>query len=491
VYKRQEKNAAEICTTRSLRTPYRWELSVTSVREIINRLTAPLGQATAKREVELALDDLAMSVEETRPYALRRLRNRLEINLSGLLGPSVAQEIVDNSLPYQTQTDAAKTEDIQFIENRVEEYQDRLTGLAAELDGLRRFHRQTLEDLPIAVCSFGSDLEIISWNREMELLTNTSADLVLGSSLARLGQPWRGLIEGFIAQNDRQEQQSNIVIRGQRRWLSLHKAAISRSTQSPGVKHFKPASDVALVIEDYTQVKLLEEKFTHSERLASVGRLAAGVAHEIGNPITGIDCLAQELKAEAKSDDVKAVAGQILGQTKRVSSILNSLMSFSHRGGQRHQEASEVPLSLCINEAIKLIQLNPDAKELTIQCNCDEQLKVMGDEQKLQQVFINILSNAVYASPRDGAIDIEVLAQDEVISVSITDYGSGIDAALLPSLFEPFVTSKDPGEGTGLGLAVVHSIIEDHYGNIRITSPLENKQTGTRVTIELPRCYPY
>lgn len=479
-----ERRAAEACSIGSLRKPYRWELSVGSVKEIINRLTIPLGHATAKREVELALNDLAMSPEESRPYALRRLRDQLETNLSGLLGPAVAQEIVDNSLPYKTQSEKSTTEDIHFIESRIEEYKDKLTGLAAELDGLRRFHRQTLHDLPIGVCSLGIDNEVVSWNHAMEMLTNITASQVLGSSLSNLSQPWRNLLEGFIAESESQFQQRQIDIRGEPRWLSLHKAAIRQESDQ------QAGAGLAIVIEDFTDVKLLEAKLTHSERLASVGRLAAGVAHEIGNPITGIDCLAQELKAEGTNEEQKEVAGQILSLTDRVTRIVQSLVSFSHSGNHTQHENSEVKLADSIIEAINLIKLSPEAKDLEIALEGDQNLWVVGDAQRLQQVFINLLSNARDASPPNGKITINLRAIAQSVTVEVTDQGTGIPKDIQEKIFEPFVTTKDPGKGTGLGLALVYSIIEDHYGNISIMSPLDDRTPGTRVTITLPRCYP-
>ncbi|RDT21017.1 PAS domain-containing protein, partial [Klebsiella pneumoniae] len=114
-------------------------------------------------------------------YALRRLRDRIEANLSGLMGPSVAQDIVETFLPYKTSEESYVTEDIHFIESRLEDYHSRLTGLAAELDTLRRYHRQTLQDLPMGVCSLAKDQEVLMWNRAIEELTGVGAQKVVGS----------------------------------------------------------------------------------------------------------------------------------------------------------------------------------------------------------------------------------------------------------------------------------------------------------------------
>ena len=133
--------------------------------------------------MEQALRDLHLPFDERRPYALRRLRDRIEANLSGLMGPSVAQDMVETFLPYKSGSESYVTEDIHFIESRLEDYHSRLTGLAAELDALRRYHRQTLQELPMGVCSLAKDQEILMWNRAMEELTEIPAQRVVGSRL--------------------------------------------------------------------------------------------------------------------------------------------------------------------------------------------------------------------------------------------------------------------------------------------------------------------
>jgi Na+/proline symporter/signal transduction histidine kinase len=504
-----EETAAATCTVNNLRRPYRWELSASNVPEFIKQLSAPLGATTAKREVELALNDLAMNIEEMRPYPLRRLRDQLETNLSALLGPSVAQEIIDQYLPYKTYREQTSADDIHFMENRLESYHDKLTGLAAELDNLRRFHRQILHDLPIGVCSLGIGHEVLGWNRAMEQLTGISSSHVIGSTLEHIDHPWRQLLTTFINGETQHHPQREISINGNSRWISLHKAAVDHDidinnsnrlpskitplTVSASFKAKKSAG-LVIVVEDVTEIQQLEAKLTHNERLASIGRLAAGVAHEIGNPITGIDCLAQEMRAESNDAQVADMAAQILGQTKRVSRIVQSLMSFSRAGHHSQQVYEPVDITTCVQEAIDLVLLSPNAKELHFENRCIHSLHALGDAQRLIQVFTNLLSNARDASKLGDTITVTDSFNDQTLSVHVIDHGCGIPKETQETIFEPFVTTKDPGKGTGLGLALVYSMIKDHHGYITITSPLdEQKPTsnrGTKVTITLPRCYP-
>lgn len=477
----EEQSAADACTVDNVRRPQRRELLANSPQEFAAQLSKPLGAITAQREVEQALQDLQLPFDERRPYALRRLRDRLEANLSGLMGPSVAQDMIETFLPYKSGSESYVSEDIHFIESRLEDYQSRLTGLAAELDSLRRYHRQTLQELPMGVCSLAKDQEILMWNRALEQLTGISAQRVVGSRLGSLEAPWRNLLEEFSRQSEPHRHKQRLSVDGQARWLNLHKAAIEEPL-APG------NSGLVILVEDVTETRLLEDRLAHSERLASIGRLAAGVAHEIGNPITGIACLAQNLREEREGDaEINEISSQVIEQTRRVSRIVQSLMNFAHAGG-RQQSSEPVCLAAVTEEAIALLSLNRHAVDVEFRNQCDPQHWVDGDSQRLAQVIINLLSNARDASPAGGLIRINSQASEHSVEWLVEDQGSGIPKAIRQQVFEPFFTTKDPGKGTGLGLALVYSIVEEHYGQISIDSPVDpHSGRGTRLRISLPR----
>ena len=477
----EEQSAAEACSVDNVSRPQRMQLMASSPQEFAQQLAKPLGNKTAQYEVEQALRDLKLPFDERRPYALRRLRDRLEANLSGLMGPSVAQDIIETFLPFKMGRDGYMTEDIHFIENRLEDYHSRLTGLAAELDALRRYHRQTLQDLPMGVCSLGQDSEILMWNRAMQALTGIEADSVIGSRLGSLPEPWRELLERFVEDQSAHLHKQKLSINGHTQWLSLHKAAIDE----PG---YVGSSGLVLLIEDQTETQMLEEELMHSERLASIGRLAAGVAHEIGNPITGIACLAQNLRDESEQPEAREASEQILDQTRRVSRIVQSLVNFAHVGSRHHNPNEPVDLAACTNEAIHLLSLNRKGPEVKYVNLCRPEHLVAGDAQRLVQVLINLLGNARDASQNGDSISIASQENEHQVLLQVEDQGSGIDKAIMDRLFEPFFTTKEPGTGTGLGLALVYSIIEEHYGQITIDSPVDQtNQRGTRFTITLPR----
>lgn len=477
-----EQQAAEACALNTSQRSYRLALVATSIDDFQQALATPLGPITARKELILALDDLSLQPTEARPFALRRLRDRLESNLSGLLGPSIASELINTHLPYRHKQPAGP-EDTQLIEARIEQYRDQLSGLAAELDSLRRFHRQTLLELPMGVISLSDEGEIIGWNRAMEQLTHVSALDIIGAHLEALPAPWNTPLQTFADQADNHEPRCELTYHQQRRWLSLSKSRIKGSSAN------EPSNGLVIVVEDITSHHLLQQSLAHHERLASIGRLAAGVAHEIGNPVTAIACLAQNLEYAADDLDEQEIIQnmqQITNQTQRISRIVESLVTFSHSGQQQHTaEPLAVNIYRSCDEAISLLQLDANYQQHQFNNLVDESHEVAGDAQRLLQVFINLLNNAADASESTSPITLRSYAEGQDIIIEVEDQGSGIDPAVRDHLFDPFVTSKAPGRGTGLGLALIYSIMEEHNGSITVVSPVSNGR-GSCFRLRLP-----
>ncbi|MBB5320793.1 ATP-binding protein [Marinobacter oulmenensis] len=480
----EETRAAQACSLGALSRPRRRELLAGSSNEFIQQLAAPLGVSVARREIERALNQLKLPAVEFRPYQLRRLRDQVEVNLSGLMGPSVARDIVKRHLGFKPLTRGTTGQDIRYVERALGDYQSQLTGLAGELDNLRRHYRQTLQNLPIPACSVGEDGEILMWNHAMETLTDIPADEVVGAKLLALPGHWQTLLDDFNRGDDLHRYKHRLDLQGRPHWLNLHKAALS------GPDH--PEGGSIILVEDQTETRLLEDELIHSERLASVGRLAAGVAHEIGNPVTGISSLAQNLKLETDDQDILETADQIQQQTRRVSAILQSLMNFARTGNHAQANRYElVSLRRCVQESINLLSLSDKGMGIEYHNDCPEDLAILGDEQRLVQVFVNLLANARDASPEGGIIRISGNRDGYSAIIEVIDEGSGIPADQLDHVFEPFYTTKGPNSGTGLGLSLVYSIIEEHYGNVQVESPA-NRETGrgTCVRLRLPAYEP-
>ena len=478
----EEMDAAEICVVSVVSRRQRIPLQAKNAREFIAALAKPIGQVMAEREVRRALNELKFNISEYRPYALRRLRDTLEANLSGIMGPSVAQAMVSRYLPYE-RVDFAPNEDIHFLEQNLDNYHHQMTGMAAELDRLRRHHRDTLYRLPIGVCSLTSDGEIILWNEVMASLTDISEDQAIGANISSLPGRWYDLIDSFIKGPEEKITiaQDDPFNERKKHWFSMHRRRFGESPNNLN-------EGIIILLEDESEHKLLEAELVHSERLASIGQLAAGVAHEIGNPITGIDCLAQDLKYADSADEVNEIAEQIRHQADRVTKIVRSLVNFSHADGSQIDHKAHA-LALIIQEAIDLLALSRDDKQVIFVNEVDPKLKVLCEPQRLAQVFINLLGNARDASPAQAAVKVAAHADlaQEAVDITVTDRGSGIASEHLDHIFEPFFTTKDVGKGTGLGLFLSYTIVEEHFGHISAESPAYVIEgIGTRFTIRLP-----
>jgi PAS domain S-box-containing protein len=478
----EERYSAELCALNELSYPVRLTLDVHNVDEFKHRLARALGKSAANKEVERALSYLQLSNNERRPYSLRLLRNRLEANLSGLMGQNMANDIMHKLFPYKRPKTSGLT-DINLIESRLDHLSHNLSGIAADVNQLRLHYRNTLQELPIAVCSLGPDNEILLWNKAMTELTAIPDGDITGSHLNNLPEPWGHLIDELVKSHQDHAHKQSINKKftdhsGNIHWYRLHKTLIQGpSTQS--------IDGYVVLIEDITEIQMLEQKLVHSARLASIGRLAAGVAHEIGNPVTGIACLAQNLHYENDIEERQHTAQQILSQTDRINSIVQSLVTFAHSGKLDDNSFRPVDLYNVIEESIQLLSLQQHQIHIQFINQVGQDIRLWGDSQRLIQVFINLLTNARDASPNNSTITLSADSDSKFVYIYILDEGKGIAREHIDKILEPFFTTKDAGQGTGLGLSLVYSIIKEHSGFIEIKTPIKNNQ-GSCFILKLP-----
>jgi len=235
-------------------------------------------------------------------------------------------------------------------------------------------------------------------------------------------------------------------------------------------------------IETRRKIEQQARLLVQAEKLSSLGRLAAGIAHEINNPLAnaslGVQTLKQKLNSEGPAGDLAERLGEIEENIDRASAIAQELLQFSRTRGKDY-----VPLN--INDAIRgsLTLLQYKLRNIDIVQDLAAAPYVMGDPVKLEQVFINVLSNSLEAMPEGGKLDIASQSIDGMIEVRVTDTGCGVPAENQARVFEPFFTTKDIGSGTGLGLSVSYGIISQHRGTIELAG---KPGEGTTVTIRLP-----
>ncbi|NIR59682.1 MAG: histidine kinase [Gammaproteobacteria bacterium] len=479
-----EQDAAQACCRESMAPP-RGVVAAASPEQFRELLARTMGSEAADWEVRRALEDLSMGPGEHRPAELRRLRERIKRNLSGLLGPTLAHMIVEDRLRLDMRAQAALADTVRFMEQRLEDSHTRLQGLAGELDALRRYHRQVLQELPLGVCSLGPDGEVVTWNRAMERLSGIDADRAVGAELATLPGPWGPTLGRFRGTPEAQLYKLRVDVGDGTRWVNLHKAAIEDPTvDAPGPPAREGPGGLVILAEDVTEVHTLESELAHSERLASIGRLAAGVAHEVGNPLTGIASLTQNLREEPDRQVVDESIEQILAQIDRISAIVRSLVTYGHVGTRSEHAGSPFDLHACVDEAIRLVRLSHAGKQVKCVNRCKPALELTADRQRILQVLVNLLTNACDASEPGDSVEVRAAAGNPGgVHIEVVDRGSGIPETLRERVLEPFFTTKPPGQGTGLGLALVYNIVRDHGGTLRLESPAEG---GTRVSVHLP-----
>ena len=469
----QQKTFASICMADNVYIPIRVEIDQKTVAELTERLMLSLGDE-AHVEIESALTLLGLDSREIRPASLRQLRDAINASLNLRFGILAAERIMSHSLP-RTISNHSDPEDIYLLESVLAVHGDQLTGIASELNKLRVHHREMLDKLPIGIISLDQNGEILKWNTAISRYTGIDKDAALGSSITDFPEPWKSNIREFLASDDKARDSVRLESANSVRWFSFQKSTEETLEDLN--------NDVILLIEEQTQAVLLTQKSIDNERLASIGRLAAGVAHEIGNPVTGIACLAQNLQHESEPSQVLESAQHILSQTDRINRIVESLINFSKGDKSKQGLFYLVNLRKVIEEAIQLLTLGDIEPKVTFTADINPDMDVLGDYHQLVQIFLNLLSNSRDASPLSSQVTIIAKRDSQNIRVTVNDSGTGIDQGLQSQLYEPFVTTKEPGQGTGLGLWIVFKLIKGLGADISISSPAENSTCGTTVAL--------
>lgn len=246
-----------------------------------------------------------------------------------------------------------------------------------------------------------------------------------------------------------------------------------------------PEQSLVVLVEDVTEQQAMEAQLIQSEKLAAVGQLVSGVAHELNNPLTSIAGLSEfllELKELGSKD--RGHLGVIHEQAERAGKIVRNLLTFARKGPA---EQARVELNDVIQRTALLMSYDLKLKDIRLEKNLAALPEVLGDRHALQQVVLNLLTNAAQAlagtdPARSRVIKVSTWF-DQRIHLRVADSGPGIPDDVLPHVFTPFFTTKEPGQGTGLGLSITYSIIEAHGGHIAVNRPAEG---GAEFLVDLP-----
>ncbi|HEY3219719.1 MAG TPA: ATP-binding protein [Gemmatimonadales bacterium] len=317
-------------------------------------------------------------------------------------------------------------------------------------------------------------------NRALAGLLGTPLQNVVGTPLgeALLGKP--NALHELLAATRRGDRPAPLVARSE----PLRRAVRVNAARIPGAT---TEQSIVVMVEDVTEQQALETQLVQSEKLAAVGQLVSGVAHELNNPLTSIAGLSEfllEQKELGKKD--RGHLQVIQEQAERAGRIVRNLLTFARKGG-----AERVPVDLndVIRRTLSLTAYDLKLKDITVERELSGALPdVFGDRHGLQQVVLNLITNAAHAvadNPRERPREITVSTWfDGQVHLRVADTGPGISDEIAQSVFTPFFTTKEPGRGTGLGLSITYSIVESHGG--QITLEPRGPRGGAAFRVDLP-----
>jgi len=442
----------------------------------------------------------------------------LDVMMPDMNGKTVAKEIKsitgNDFIPVimvtALNTDADKVEGLQHADDYLTKpfSADELLARINSLLRIRRLHKELLlskeryqclyENFPHLYISINSERTITNCNRFFREKFSVDTGEVIGKSFFSLfREEEHDVIEMFL----RSFTENNMSLVGERTFTAynhstggshlLNLKAVYTGVEDDGLNIVIAMEDVTDQMRLQEEQKIARQQLYRSARLASIGTLASGVAHEINNPLTAIlgfsSALTGRIDNNEPLDQVELAEylGIIKTEAIRCRDIVENLSKFAR---ETDMETVRVNLHQCIEDALKLMHSKASRAGITIENNVDSGILIRSDANKLEQVFINIISNSIDFCSKGATVVVENAPPgdgDRYCSVLVKDDGPGISPEILPKVFDPFFTTKEVGKGTGLGLAIVHRIIEECNGHIDIVSEFGE---GTTVMLDLLVC---
>jgi PAS domain S-box-containing protein len=353
-----------------------------------------------------------------------------------------------------------------------------------ELALLKEFNESIVESVNVGLLAVDEDGRITRCNSPFELMMGLDRSQVVGKFVNEVFD------EGFARNID--------AILGMSRWhltevrnaYKLHtsdskgRSLIVNVAVAPLRSVSSAQSGAIIVLENVSTRVKLEESLQQSEKLSSIGLLAAGVAHEVNTPLTGVSSYTQMLLGMVPETDPKhALLQKMQRQTDRASNIVGNLLNFSRAGNT--SDFVEIDVNKLLNDTLQLLEPQLRKSSVEIVKNYDDVPPlIIGNAGKLQQVFTNLILNARDAMFNGGAITLSTsVGDDGDVTVRVSDTGEGISQENLGKVFDPFFTTKGVGNGTGLGLAVTYGIVQEHGGTIEVRN---GENSGAAFTLTFP-----
>ena len=353
---------------------------------------------------------------------------------------------------------------------------DQVNLRAHELERLKDYSENIIESLTVGVAVLDQNGRVIGWNRVLEKSFGTlEADIKEKQLSDVLGE------NNFAALFPPDTQQGFRLLSEITMEMPDGGKKIFDITKTPLLDNQMDPYGTVIVFEDITEKITMQQQLLTSEKLASIGLLSAGVAHEINTPLTGISSYVQILQKKLSTSSHSQVLEKIEAQTDRVAKIVKNLLNFARNPSE--SAFQKVDLSENLQEIISLIDYKLKNMNIDLVLDIQPIKPIWAQGERIQQVFINIILNAMDAMPDGGKLKIKLSHEDNQAVVMIEDSGTGIKSQHLPHIFDPFFTTKGIGKGTGLGLSISYAIIKEHEGRISVDS---ESGKGSRFAIFIP-----
>jgi two-component system sensor histidine kinase HydH len=344
------------------------------------------------------------------------------------------------------------------------------------LTRIKAFSDNVVENMPIGLLATDTDKRIVSFNQTAEWVLQVTAHEVLGKKADEvLPQQLECLTAELESEEEVIEREIECPV-AERRRIPMD-VSVSRLEDDDGT-----SLGHIILFRDLTEIQELKREVERTQRLASLGRLAAGIAHEIRNPLSSIKGFATYFMERYKDIPEDQKTAEIMVQeVERLNRVIGQLLEFARPMSVRKKSTS---VQSVIQHSLKMIERDAQAKDINIRMNLSSEIEEVSiDADRMNQVFLNLYLNGIEAMEEGGTLSVDLYPDEGggQIKISISDTGAGIKKEDLVHIFDPYFTTKP--SGTGLGLAIVHKIIESHRGEVKVES---EPGKGTTVTIILP-----
>lgn len=445
--------------------PFRGSYSIQQIADILGQY---IGRREADEFVDIFIARNNIERDTISQNDLVRLKHEAERVLSGALGSSIATIIFEDKMTLTEEERGELSSSIKQITDTLRLSRQELADANRNLAYLKEFSENIIESAPVGIVTIDSFLKVRYWNKEMETITGIKKTEAFNTFILKTLN-WIPP-EAFI-----QSTQSEMTL------------------QTPALQSFKinvspfkdPSGGYVVIFEDITEKKKMEEQLLQSSKLASIGKLTAGISHEIGNPLASISSLVQELRSlniDTK-DDIQFTSESLRtidNHIERIVKIVRSLGDFARISSA---EKTLSNINEILDRTVNLVKYDKRFKNIEFSTDIKEIPPLQINPDKMQQVFLNLMLNAIDAMPEGGKLSVEMRRINRNVEIVFSDTGTGIEESLMDRIFDPFFTSKPLGKGTGLGLSICYGIIREHNGTITAKSK-EGK--GTSFTINLP-----